>query len=737
MVRVQLHGFLFRLVLIFSGVIVIATLATSYLGYVRSRDRLKDELARSSRIVAAKVQGQLDTVINDARSEALRIAFSDNVRQLLAPGAVSDIFDLSQRYSVLLASLEQLRTADRNLSGAFVWFVARGHFVGNGRTLEVAWNADARQASTRVREIVAKDPGRGSLHVAVIESKGGVFGEGPALLTIAAVPVARKIPQAYVILTAPLAGLDSLVDARSIPFADSIEVLGAGSILLPSKDFGDRSNPVGRIVTTSLSAAPWSVSIYASARSIARYLAPYRRWLLLTSAIVLVLGIAAIYFFSLSLYQPVRALYRSAVGSALQPGRRQDELSAIGATLASLEAANLRYAEVLEANFGLIRSNVLLNILREGTETSNWESINPTLRLNFRADRPYQLVLVHIRRWPNMDDASGNLNLELAKSTLSATLSRRLPGVDVCDLSGRDLLAVKTFDVELSLDTDHVARAAIGLVKENGLEAFAFRVPVSDGTGTAPELFEQVQQVVRAPFHYLTGQIHDTPSPSALKPWDVSRAEVYIQGIAGALAHPDPVTLESFVNQIVEFVDGSDATIVQARLFLARLVATTEEVAERKGAPTERFLSDSRDVYAGLSADFTLANVGDRIRRMLGSFIEMNEDLRRARRAELMAKVATYLSNNFRRDISLDHVAEAVGITPQYLSGIFRQHFEVNYKDYLTTLRVNEATRMLELDPSRSLQELARLVGFTNKATFYRAFRSKTGMTPGEYRSRA
>lgn len=88
---------------------------------------------------------------------------------------------------------------------------------------------------------------------------------------------------------------------------------------------------------------------------------------------------------------------------------------------------------------------------------------------------------------------------------------------------------------------------------------------------------------------------------------------------------------------------------------------------------------------------------------------------------------------NYRENISLDSVAEKVGVTPSYLSRLFKKEMGINFQDYLTNVRIEKAVELLH-DESLSGRALAHAVGYNNYTYFCKIFKRETGKTVGEYR---
>lgn len=84
-------------------------------------------------------------------------------------------------------------------------------------------------------------------------------------------------------------------------------------------------------------------------------------------------------------------------------------------------------------------------------------------------------------------------------------------------------------------------------------------------------------------------------------------------------------------------------------------------------------------------------------------------------------------------DLNRDSIAEAVHLSPDYLSYIFRKTFNETLTDYILRMRIDQACFLLKRT-SLSVDEISAQVGFLNVPYFYRKFKDVTGMTPKKYR---
>ena len=95
-------------------------------------------------------------------------------------------------------------------------------------------------------------------------------------------------------------------------------------------------------------------------------------------------------------------------------------------------------------------------------------------------------------------------------------------------------------------------------------------------------------------------------------------------------------------------------------------------------------------------------------------------------------KIKNYIHENLYKDISLDNVADALYISPGYLSKIFKNMFGSNFTEYVVNLKMEEAVKLLYQN-KLTVKEIANTLGYNSVQYFIRIFREKYGYTPKLY----
>jgi len=189
--------------------------------------------------------------------------------------------------------------------------------------------------------------------------------------------------------------------------------------------------------------------------------------------------------------------------------------------------------------------------------------------------------------------------------------------------------------------------------------------------------------------------------------------------------------LEKLLGNIL-FNNIGRAEIIKYRLL--ELLAILSRAAVAGGARAEEIL--------GLSAA-SMQKIGKMsleesliwIMKTLEDFIDRIYQVRENRQTPPVEKAVAYINNNYAQSVGLEDIAIAVGLSPAYLSRLFKKEMGRTVVDYLTLVRIEAAKRLL-WEGKATLEEIAEAVGFNEATYFNRVFKREVGVPPGVFRSR-
>lgn len=96
-------------------------------------------------------------------------------------------------------------------------------------------------------------------------------------------------------------------------------------------------------------------------------------------------------------------------------------------------------------------------------------------------------------------------------------------------------------------------------------------------------------------------------------------------------------------------------------------------------------------------------------------------------------KMCHYIDKNYQKKISLDTLAKESSYNKSYISQLFKSYLGINFYDYLTRVRLKEATRALSQSQKKIL-DVALDNGFSDLKAFNSVFKETFQKSPTEYR---
>lgn len=96
-------------------------------------------------------------------------------------------------------------------------------------------------------------------------------------------------------------------------------------------------------------------------------------------------------------------------------------------------------------------------------------------------------------------------------------------------------------------------------------------------------------------------------------------------------------------------------------------------------------------------------------------------------------KAINYIKCNYSRPVTIQEVADYIGLDRSQLFRLFKLHMDLSPQQYIINFRVAKACELMG-SADLSIEEIAHSVGFEYLSYFFRIFKRETGMTPLQYR---
>lgn len=125
-------------------------------------------------------------------------------------------------------------------------------------------------------------------------------------------------------------------------------------------------------------------------------------------------------------------------------------------------------------------------------------------------------------------------------------------------------------------------------------------------------------------------------------------------------------------------------------------------------------------------------------RKQINSNIkEVSIMLKKGDKSKYVMEAIDYVANHYNdRKMSVDTIAESLGISGGHLSHIFKKETEYTIMSYITQYRIHTAMNLL-CDCRYKVYEVAELVGYRDITYFSSMFKKMVGVSPSEYQDRS
>lgn len=498
---------------------------------------------------------------------------------------------------------------------------------------------------------------------------------------------------------------------------DQIQILdrSGGTILR----LGDPAQTTAAPLAQTTAETGWQMRLWQDPSTLRLGSADTLRLIGLWAAVFGTISALAAVAITLSIYRPIRRL-RAAVGDAGAGGAGEDELATVQRVYQTELEQRRTLTQEVQAMAPIVRERLYKGLLRgERYQERYLEDRLAYLHSPLEMEEDY-FVLVCALQDPQDGDADEEMGL----------LYQRLRDADRLDGAPRyEHVLMDDYSLVLIVpargqeelqgraDRQALVRQIEELRRRMGGEALLIGCGrACHGIRELDRSYEQARQQL----HYLRyhGELAQVPErgPEVREileramGGDQGQAELALRGlldVEAGRAEPRCQCYTDIMNDMVELLIGLNATPQELSCF--------EGFYQRAQHCPPKELEELA-WEAGRRGLALLAHYGQRSKN------------------RYIAQAKKYIEEHFAdSQLSLDRVAEYVGIHSTYLSRLFYEVSDVNFVNFVNHCRVEKAKTLLR-QSSIPVMEVGFKTGFNSQQSFSRVFKRHTGQTPGTYR---
>lgn len=158
-------------------------------------------------------------------------------------------------------------------------------------------------------------------------------------------------------------------------------------------------------------------------------------------------------------------------------------------------------------------------------------------------------------------------------------------------------------------------------------------------------------------------------------------------------------------------------------------------------AADENYLEDIKEkenfhtMYSQIKKLETVDEMEEVVRQFYSEIIEEMQKRNKVKEnnySKYTSETIQYIKKNYKNALSLQEIAEKMGIHYAYLSKVFKQDTGENFGEYLNHIRIEKAKELIRKGNYR-IKEVYSEVGFNQYNYFFKVFKQIEGCTPTEF----
>lgn len=206
------------------------------------------------------------------------------------------------------------------------------------------------------------------------------------------------------------------------------------------------------------------------------------------------------------------------------------------------------------------------------------------------------------------------------------------------------------------------------------------------------------------------------------------------ESIADTVLEGSPDQIFQSVNSLTEKLAsmcGNDETLFRSALLSVVILCLKSVFKEnrRQLALILKKYGCFRQIVSGGA----LSDIQDTLASLIVDLGEYSAVKGSVNRKAILQRVTRYIEEHYAEEISLSTVAQAVFLSPSYLSTLISGETGKSFVDTLNGYRVQKAIELMR-DPALKNMTIAARVGFREAPYFSYIFKKHTGLSPTEYR---
>ena len=120
--------------------------------------------------------------------------------------------------------------------------------------------------------------------------------------------------------------------------------------------------------------------------------------------------------------------------------------------------------------------------------------------------------------------------------------------------------------------------------------------------------------------------------------------------------------------------------------------------------------------------------------QMINSYCLLTKEHSLSQYSSIVRQALMFINLNISSNITVKQVANEIGLSPDYLTRLFKKELGINIITYINRKRIYTSLNLLKTT-DLSIEEIGDLIGLNNTSYFYTLFKKEIGVSPKQYRN--
>lgn len=207
---------------------------------------------------------------------------------------------------------------------------------------------------------------------------------------------------------------------------------------------------------------------------------------------------------------------------------------------------------------------------------------------------------------------------------------------------------------------------------------------------------------------------------------------IFREDLTKAFEEFDTDVLHAAISQIIELFSTHPMRYIQALDGACNILYLALSLLPDGEDTMDQVFAGCTDGYRSIYKMQQAEQINGWLAQFRDGLCQVLKSRRKTYKDHVVTNVQKYIQNHIEERLSLNEVAAVFGLSPNYLSSLFKKTCTIGFSEYITQKKITRAKSLL-LDQDVKIYEVADRLGFDSAFYFSKVFKKVEGISPREF----